>query len=741
MDTSSRLGFKPHLRAHVISASEVALIGERERYVIRGELYAALTPLLDGLRSGDEIATALSDQYPAEQIYYALAQLEAKGYTGEAQTDPRAVWWSAHGVTAETAAEISATPIAVISAGAHEVALERIRAALGARHLLTPDIADAGLSIIASSDYLDPRLAASVMSAATGCAIVLPVCVTGAELWFGPLVERGDTARFELLVQRLAANRPADATALRHGAQFPLAPVQYLPVTLDLAAAWISSGLLGILAGGLAERLRDGVRTIDPWTLESRFHPIATGGQADAIATSEEQPVRILPRPKRHTSDGGHRTCPPDETLKRLEPFVSPISGIIPRVEKLPAPDGMHVYAATQTSGVPRAGTGFRANRTLGRPLAASGKGETDTQARVSCLAEAIERYSCGYFGDEKRRSARMEQLGGSAIDPRALLQFSADQYRRRDATNAGRDSAFTFVPEPFDPARAIDWTPAWSLTHDRTVYLPSVYCYFRYPIAREHDFCRPDSNGCASGNTIEEAILQGLMELVERDACAIWWYNRAVLPGIDLASFSSPYFDRVARSLAESDRDLHVLDLTNDLGITAVMAVSSRCRDGGRVHLGLGCHLSPRTAVSRALSELTQAIAFEFSDDPAHQVAYFDDHARWLDNERITDRQYLKPRNGMSRGARDLIDRSSPDIGEDVRWCVDMLAGRGLETIVLEHTRPEIGFPVARVAVPGLRHFWSRLAPGRLYDVPPKLGWIPQPLDEASLNPVSFFF
>jgi len=40
-------------------------------------------------------------------------------------------------------------------------------------------------------------------------------------------------------------------------------------------------------------------------------------------------------------------------------------------------------------------------------------------------------------------------------------------------------------------------------------------------------------------------------------------------------------------------------------------------------------------------------------------------------------------------------------------------------------------------VVVPGLRHFWPRYGPGRLYDVPVRLGWLPAPLDESELNPV----
>jgi len=42
-------------------------------------------------------------------------------------------------------------------------------------------------------------------------------------------------------------------------------------------------------------------------------------------------------------------------------------------------------------------------------------------------------------------------------------------------------------------------------------------------------------SNGCAAGNTREEAILQGFLELVERDAAAIWWYGEIRRPAIDL--------------------------------------------------------------------------------------------------------------------------------------------------------------------------------------------------------------
>lgn len=71
---------------------------------------------------------------------------------------------------------------------------------------------------------------------------------------------------------------------------------------------------------------------------------------------------------------------------------------------------------------------------------------------------------------------------------------------------------------------------------------------------------------------------------------------------------------------------------------------------------------------------------------------------------------------------------------------CQRLVEERGLEMMVLDQTRPEIGLPVAKVIVPGLRHFWARFAPGRLYDVPVSLGWLDRPLAEDELNPIPMF-
>jgi ribosomal protein S12 methylthiotransferase accessory factor len=58
---------------------------------------------------------------------------------------------------------------------------------------------------------------------------------------------------------------------------------------------------------------------------------------------------------------------------------------------------------------------------------------------------------------------------------------------------------------------------------------------------------------------------------------------------------------------------------------------------------------------------------------------------------------------------------------------------------LVVDQTRPDVGLPVVKVIIPGMRPFWPRFAPGRLYDVPVRLGWRRQAAEEEDLNPVPF--
>ncbi|MGH6896613.1 MAG: TOMM precursor leader peptide-binding protein [Geminicoccaceae bacterium] len=737
-----RLAFKPHLQAHVLSDGEVALIGETERFALRGRAYALVAPLLDGTKDADEIAAALQGELAPEMTHFALGRLEERGYTTALPPEGLAAWsgwWLAHAedhaARAETAAEVRVR----ITAFGFPAGLATGLAEKVGRSVRIVD-ADATLEACLVDDYLRPELGERITAAQEAGRVFLPIRPVGARIWLGPLCRPDDPPDWPAFVARLRSNRPADAAVLAQGRSFPVMPTVSTPETAALGLSLAAVTIVRCAAGEVPAAIDRAIWTFDPHTLEARSHPLPPPAMASSSGAADAaRPIELVASPKHYRADGGHRVCPPEETLDRLNRFVSPITGIVPGIEKSRCAAGIHVYGALQTMGMPLGSP--RHNRFLGRPDGAAGKGQTDIQARVSCLAEAIERYSCGFFGDGPRRLARLDELGPAAIHPQDILLFSVRQYQGREANNKVRGAGVNWIPEPFDPARQVEWTPVWSLTERRTRWVPTALCYFGCDPSRMEGvprFASADSNGCASGNTLEEAILQGLFELIERDACALWWYNRVRRPAIDLASFRQPFFEAMQNHYRDRGRVLRVLDLRTDLDIPVAMAVSWREEDCGKIHLGLGCHLEARLAVSRALSELNQMAAVEGADDPAPDDP---DLVRWLHAATIENQPYVVPLEDQVADANDFEDQSSDDITADVRLCVERLRELGHEALILDHTRPDIGFPTARVIVPGLRHFWARFAPGRLYDVPVSLRWLEQAHREEDLNPIPLWW
>ena len=119
------------------------------------------------------------------------------------------------------------------------------------------------------------------------------------------------------------------------------------------------------------------------------------------------------------------------------------------------------------------------------------------------------------------------------------------------------------------------------------------------------------DSNGCAAGNTREEAIVQGFLELVERDAYAIWWYNRSQRAEVDLSQFDDSYVRDLQSQFAEAGRKLWVLDITSDLGVPTYVAIMHWMQNGQEnIEFGSGAHFDRRIALLRALTELNQFLS-----------------------------------------------------------------------------------------------------------------------------------
>jgi ribosomal protein S12 methylthiotransferase accessory factor len=270
------------------------------------------------------------------------------------------------------------------------------------------------------------------------------------------------------------------------------------------------------------------------------------------------------------------------------------------------------------------------------------------------------------------------------------------------------------------------EWSPVWSLRDKRFKYLPTGLLYFFY------GGFHTDSNGCAAGNTREEAIVQGFLELVERDAYAIWWYNRLQRAELDLKQFDDSYVRDLQAQFADAGRRLWVLDVTSDLGIPTYVAVMHWMQNGHEnIEFGSGAHFDRRIALLRALTELTQFMSIGMMGGGSGEKPSLDG----VKPLRLEDYPFLIPSDNPILPPAPGLEVHD-NTRDQVNACVEIATRAGYDFLVLDQTRPDVEVPVVRVLVPGLRHFYRRFAPGRLYDVPLQLGLLDRPRPESELTP-----
>ena len=732
---------RPVLRRHLglttVPGEGVFLLCEHGSAVVEDAATSRLLPLLDGSRTGAELVAALDGVLTASEIEAALRALGAAQLVvadAPAGPDRDAGFWESTGLTAP-----ATTAVLLHTVGA----VDRDEAARGLRDAGLQVVPDrAALHVVLAEHYLHPELRTLADELAAAAAPWLLAKPVGIKVAVGPVIAPGGPC-LRCLGHAVGGRMPSRRYLTDRLGQPPRMPVVDIAATRALALGMVATTALQWLAGRRDDA--EAVHTLDTASWRSARHPVRRRpqcpgcGDPGIVAQRMSEPVRTQTRPSSPHRDGGRRAATAADLLERYGHLVDPLTGVVgaltPVAAALPF---LHVYSAG-----PNPALRIQSLRDLRGGLRAHscGKGDTDEQARASALGEALERASGIFAGDEPVVRTSLHALGDAGVHPGRCQLYSEEQFAGRAAWNA-REMTFQHVCDPFDRHAEMDWTPVWSLTAECTRYLPTSLLFYGH---REPGplYAWADSNGCAAGTSLEDALLQGLFELVERDAVAIWWYNRLRRPAVDLDALADPAVQRRRAGHAALGRELWAIDVTSDLGTPTIVAVSRRT-GGGRedVVFGFGANSDGRIAAGRALSEVDQFLpavvgarddgSGYLSDDPAQ--------LRWWRQERLADHPYLLPDPAREPVRYPPAADGPVDLGAEFDRQRAVLEAAGLEVLALDTTRPDIGLPVVRVIVPGLRHFWARFAPGRLFDVPVRTGQLARPHLPAELNPIPIF-
>ncbi|MCB1743244.1 MAG: TOMM precursor leader peptide-binding protein, partial [Gammaproteobacteria bacterium] len=741
--------FRAALDVEVLSDRFVFIFDDRSEAVLEGEIYAALVPLLRAGEPLENLLTQLSERFDVNAIYFALSQLDKRGYL----TDASALEQLTRGARAFEEALLPAQasfdelpPLCVrirtVGGIEHEHAARLLRSAgvqpqaAGSDPSAASDPASdprsaTPLLVVMTDDYLHPDLAdinQQMLEQGRPWLLVKP---NGVVPWVGPLIVPERTGCWACLAQRLGFNRQVEQYIRARRDE------QHIVVTTSrVDAPALDQVVIGLLAVQLRRLLRAShlsalsskplvdpllgrMHSLDLLRRGTREHVLVKRPQCRACgdaAYRQNDPARkivLRPQTKGYRADGGHRTVTPSATYERLRHHVSPVLGavtdLVPAIGTEHSPL-THSFVAGHNFSMGLESVAFLQESLRGM---SGGKGASEMQAKVSGLCEALERYCGLYMGDEysvQGSFERMRDQTDAAIHPNDCMGYSENQIAIRHEWNRTQPpSRCHLITDYLEHDRHVSWSPLQSLTGDGLRYLPTAYCYYGHPDFRQRKWCTPDSNGTAAGNTLEEAILQGFMELVERDAAAIWWYNRIRRQQLDLDSFELPYVDAIRDHYHRLGRDIWVLDISSDLQIPVYACVSRR-RDHSTedLVLGFGAHFDPAIALLRAITEVNQFLPSVSlsNEDGSTRYLFGDDLAtHWWRTARLDEQRYLQPSDQPAIRRNEIRDRSDDDLEADVHSCVEICRENGFDLLVLDQTRPDIELAVAKVVVPQMSH------------------------------------
>jgi ribosomal protein S12 methylthiotransferase accessory factor len=310
------------------------------------------------------------------------------------------------------------------------------------------------------------------------------------------------------------------------------------------------------------------------------------------------------------------------------------------------------------------------------------GKGGTPEQAEASAIMELAERFS--FFSFVKNPSnfsiSNYSQVKVDAIPFEMIAQSVHDESDELPVTR----KIFETLP--------LKWTWGYSLTLDKNVLIP--FDWF---------FAINEFNGPSAGNCVEEALLQGICEIVERHTSSLVSHNQLNVPAIRPESVTDPLVKDMLQKFKNAGIKLYLSDFSLDTGIPTVGALAVdpvTFPHLSEIVWTAGTTPNPQKALSRALTEIAQ-LGGDFNTGSNYVASGLPKFAKLADAEFVMD-------PGKEVDIAGLPDLSDNNIKTEIQNCLSALAANNMHVLVIDTMHSKLEIPAFYTIIPGA-HFRER--------------------------------
>ena len=310
------------------------------------------------------------------------------------------------------------------------------------------------------------------------------------------------------------------------------------------------------------------------------------------------------------------------------------------------------------------------------------GKGATPVQAETSAVMELVERFSFYHFAGNPENF--IMDTFRNLKDPAISFELIAKSVHDGSDDLPITKEIFADIP--------MRWAWGYDLTEGRAIRVP--FDWF---------FAINEFNGTSAGNCPEEALCQGICEIVERHVSAMICRDKIKVAGIRPESATDPATVDMLRKYQAAGIRMFLSDFTCDMGIPTVGALAfdpSTFPEKSEIVWTAGTTPDPQKALSRALSETAQ-LAGDFNTGSNYV-------ASGLPKFKVLEEAGYITHPGVLVDISQLPDISSPNIKLEVENCLSRLAQKNFSVISMDTTHPQLRLPAYYSVIPGA-HFRER--------------------------------